>query len=262
MAEDRTIGLGSGLAGFILIITIGWALAAVLMLSGTLTNANQINARVKLVNEPLRPIDKHLATIRLVARTGRLTAKIEKAAKPLSGELAQVIAAAGHIDSHVASILTKAQSINQVVTAINTTVHGIGTNVQGIGANVQSIHASVAAVGADVASIHSRVATIDRVVGPIGAQDGSINANVTRIEDNLSKVLPTARSIRIGVEAINVKAVKIVDVVALIKSDFDTILATVGTDVGGGTILGHANSIDCSRLINLTGKTAQCVVAR
>jgi hypothetical protein len=43
-----------------------------------------------------------------------------------------------------------------------------------------------------------------------------------------------------------------------IKSDFDGILTNVGTANGTATVVGHANSIDCSAVINLLGKSTDC----
>ncbi len=293
MREERTIGLGSGLAGVVLVIVIAWALAAVLMLTGTLTNARQINRRVKLVNAQVGPIDNNLASVKLAGRTGRIAKKIDLAAEPLSGELNQVITTAGSINTKVGSILSKAQSINGVVTAINTTAnainananainakahsinatvhsinanalsinataHSINSNVHSINSHVQAIGGSVASIGGNVASIHARVVAIQGVVGPARATDRSINANVTRIHNNLGKILTTANAARHGIMGINQRADVVIGLVRALKGDFDIILAGVGTALNTPTILGHANSIDCSRLLNFLGPTTGC----
>lgn len=286
MREERTIGLGSGLAGVVLVIVIAWALAAVLMLTGTLTNARQINRRVKLVNAQVGPIDNNLASVKLAGRTGRIAKKIDLAAENLSGELNQVITTAGSINTKVGSILSKAQSINGVVTAINTTAnainananainakanainanahsinataHSINNNVHSINSHVQAIGGSVASIGGNVASIHARVVAIQGVVGPARATDRSINANVNRIDGNLGKILTTANAARHGIMGINQRADVVIGLVRALKGDFDIILAGVGTALNTPTILGHANSIDCSRLLNSAGPTTGC----
>jgi len=291
--EERTIGLGSGLAGVVLVIVIAWALAAVLMLTGTLTNARQINRRVKLVNAQVGPIDNNLASVKLAGRTGRIAKKIDLAAEPLSGELNQVITTAGSINTKVGSILSKAQSINGVVTAINTTAkainananainatvhsinatvhsinanalsinataHSINSNVHSINSHVQAIGGSVASIGGSVASIRARVVAIQGVVGPARATDRSINANANRIYGNLGKILTTANAARHGIMGINQRADVVIRLVRALKGDFDIILAGVGTALNTPTILGHANSIDCSRLLNFLGPTTGC----
>lgn len=266
MREQRPpIALGPGLAGAILVIVVAWALAAVLMLTGTLTNAREINRRVKLVNAQVGPIYKNLAFVKLAQRTGRISAKIRLAAQNLSTELNQVIASAGDIDTKVASILTKARSINGTVgsingnvVAINGNAHAINGTVHSINSNVQSISASVASIGGRVASIHSRVDTVAGAVGPVGAHDKSINADVTLIRARLGTTLTTAQSIRGGVVGINNHADAVIALAQALKGDFDNVISTVGTAINTATILGHANSIDCSALINLLGPTQSC----
>lgn len=247
--EERR-GPGPGLAGIILIIVIAWALAAVVMLTGTLVNARQIDHRVTEVNRQVDPIEGHTAFIKLAATTAAVTTQIRQAAQPLSGELAQVVAAATQINGRVTSILSRAQSINGAVTSINASAHSINTSVQSINTNVQSISGHVASVGSDVASIHSRVGTVATAVGPVGATDSSINGDVSGIDSRLARTLSTAHSIRTGVIGINNRAQTVIDLVALLKADFDPILAAVGTVLGTPTILGHANSIDCAPLIH------------
>jgi methyl-accepting chemotaxis protein len=228
------------------------------MLAGTLTNARQIRHRVTLVNQQVGPIDKNLENVALAGRTGRIAQQINLAAKDLSGDLNQVIDVAGKIDQKASSILTTARSINGVVTSINSVARGINATVQSIGSNVSSIGASVASIGGSVASIHGRVATIEGVVGPTGAQDGSINANVTRIHDNLGTTLGRVVSIRDGVVAINGRADTIIGLSKALHGDLSSVFSIVGSGLRTATILGHANSIDCARLINLLGRTQSC----
>lgn len=265
MQEGHRVGLGPGLAGFVLVVVVAWALAAVLLLTGTLTNARQINNRVKLVNAQVGPIDQNLSFVKLAGTTGRVSGEILQAARPLSGQATQIITAAGHIQRNASAILTTARSINGVVhqingnaTAINGTVHAIGGNVSSIGSSVSSISSSVSSIGGNVGSIHSRVATVEGAVGPVGATDKSINADVTSIHSSLAKINTTAHSIRPGIVAINGRADVIIGLSQLLKSDFDNVLALVGTTIGTPTILGHANSIDCAPLINLLGATQSC----
>jgi phage-related protein len=251
--EPRNTGLNAALAGVILVVVIAWALAAVVMLTGTLTNARQIEHRVKLVNAQVDPIKKHTAFIALAHKTLGLTAQIKSAAAPLSGELAQVLASAGQINLRVGTILSTARSINGVVTSINSAAHSIGSSVGAIGASVSSISSSVSSIAGSVNSIHSRVSSVLASVGT-GAR-GSISGDVNGIDARLSRVLSEAHSIRSGVIGINNRASTSIGAVGLIKGDFDAILSVVGTVLGTPTILGHANSIDCSPLLV---KTQDC----
>lgn len=308
MRESREpIGLGPGLAGFVLVLVIAFALAAVLMLTGTLTNAKEINRRVKLVNAQVDPIDKNLAFVKLAKTTGQISGRIRVAAQNLSMEAGQIITVAGRINSKAASILTRANSINGKVKAINGSVNTIngsvlaingtarsingnvlainGTahailgnadaingNVQSIGGNVQSISGSVGSIGGHVNSIHALAGTIQGAVGPIGGGGTAINAEVRKINPKLSTINTVAQGIRgagpvngtdigpgsFGVSGINNRASAVIRAVKPIKGDFDKIQSVVGLP-NTDTILGHANSIDCSQVINVVGPSQACV---
>jgi hypothetical protein len=250
-------GFGPVYAGVVLVVVVLWALIAVVLLTGTLINARQIESRVKQVNAAVDPIQGHTAQINLAKRTVVLTSEIKAAANPLSGQLQQVIVAAGNIDRHVVSILSHAQAIGGVVATIGSTVQAIGSNVQGIGSSVASISHSVSSINSSVNGIHSDVSTVYGNVGQFNAGT-SISTDVNGISGTLDHVLPVATSIRNGIIGINNRAVTILSEVKLIHSDFVQILSGVGTAVGTPTILGHANSIDCSKIINLLGKTSGC----
>ena len=250
-------GFGPMYAGLVLVIVVLWALIAVVLLTGTLINARQIQARVKQVNTAVDPVKGHTKFIALARKTVVLTAQIKAAANPLSGQLAQVITDAARIDSHVASILSHAQAIGGVVSTINSTVHSIGSNVSGIGSSVSSISSSVSSINNSVNGIHSDVTSVYGAVGQFTAGT-SISTDVNSISSTLDNVLPVAHSIRSGIIGINNRATTIISEVRLIYGDFQAIVASVGTTLGTPTILGHANSIDCATLINLLGATNAC----
>jgi hypothetical protein len=249
--QRPTLGLAPALPGIVLVIVIAWALAAVLILTGTLINAREIKDDVTVINNQVSPIDKDLQSVALAAQTVDISSRINTAAQPLTGQAAQIISAARRIDTSARSILNTAGSINQTVHQINgTVVHIEGT--------VVSIHGAVEAIGGDVGSIFglveqigARVANIHRLVGTQNATgDQSIHANVQRILQTFVDLDPVTMSIDSGVAAINGRADRAIGLAAGIKSDFDQILAQVGTDISQNSILGHANSIDCSRLLN------------
>lgn len=151
-----------GLAGTVLIITIAWALSAVLMLTGTLVAAQQIDDQVEVILGEVSPIDKDLDSVRLAEETNRIASEILDAAEPLSGQLDQVIASVGTIDKSVEDILGTARTINGTVKDINSTATGIGSTVDSIGGNVSSILSVVRSIEAGVTAINGRA---DVVVG-------------------------------------------------------------------------------------------------
>ena len=278
--RSATLGLAPALPGIVLVVVIVWALAAVLMLTGTLTNAREIDKTLPLITSQTNPIDKDLDSIKLAADTVRLTKRIDAAAKPLSDKADRIINVAVSIDGRVASILGTAVSINDTAKAINANVRAINSDVSAISDSVvsinntvDSIESNVLTINDTVSSIESRVFTINgRVrsifskVGPPGATNSSIKGSVSRILRTFRSLEPETRSIDSGVAAINRRADRAIVTVRALKSDFGPIARIVGSGdpgpghntSGPGTIHGHANSIDCSRLINILGPTEYC----
>jgi methyl-accepting chemotaxis protein len=263
----RRLAEESGIAGLVLVIVIAWALAAVLMLTGTLINAREIDDQVKVINTQVTPIDKDLNNVALLKRTTQLTIRIRKAAKPLSGQLDQVIGAARQIDRSAKSILNTAGDINQTAKTIHGTVFDINDTARSINAVVTSIHGNVSSINGSVNSIHGRVVAINSTVA---AGPNSINGLVRTIQGSIRRILTTAHTIDNGgstggVAGINRRADAGISTVAGIRTDLANVLTQVGRTGAGGhgsggnaTIHGHANSIDCSRVINLLGPTAFC----
>ena len=267
--RSATLGLSTMLPGLVLVILIFWALAAVLMLTGTLINAREIDETVDVINQQVAAsdgIDEDLDNVKLAAETNRLTIRIRRRAAPLTGQANQIIRAASSIDRTADSILSTAGSINDTAGSINSTVRSIGGNVSSINGTVVSIHGLVQGIGADVFAINRTARSIDQRVGPVNATGGtSINASVRRILSDLTGVNTEVRQIDRGVAAINGRADRAIAGARGIKGDFVGILTQVGLGSpaghrsgGGAGIHGHANSIDCAALINLVGATQYC----
>ncbi len=274
-----TLGLAPILPGLVLVLVIVWALAAVLMLTGTLVNAREIDDTIPLIQNQVSPIDSNLDNVKLAAETARISGEIRKSAAPLSDQAGRIIVVATNIDRNVASILETATAINQTAKAINGNVRSINGKVRAINGNAVSINdtvgsilgnaleinRSVDSIGVRVTSINATVGSIFGRVGPVGARNGSIKASVGRILGTFRRLHPETKSIDSGVAAINRRARGAIAGVAALKSDFGPIAVLVGlgsTDAhnteGPGNIHGHANSIDCSPLITSVGPTGYC----
>ena len=280
--RSATLGLAPALPGIVLVVVIVWALAAVLMLTGTLVNAREINDAVPLINSQVLPIDEDLDNVELAEETARLTEQIREAAAPLSDQADRILQVAGNIDRNAASILVTARAINDTANTINGNVLSINDTVGAINSNVVSINGRVDSIGGSVASIGSRVSTVGGNVGSINARVGSILANVgprdaadgdsirasvRSILARLTELEPETRSIDEGVAAINRRADAGIQSVGLIQGDLAAVRTLVGRVPGDpqlhnrdgtGTIHGHANAINCSRLINVLGPTDYC----
>ena len=270
------MGLATMLPGLVLVILIFWALAAVLMLTGTLINAREIDDTVDVINTQVSPIDEELNNVKVLEETTRSTTKILAAAEPLSGQADQIIGAAGRIDKNAKSILGTAGSINKTAKSINGTAKSINGTVKSINGTVNSIGSTVVSINGTVNSIGSRVSSINGLagsiltsVGPSNATDAtSIKASVGRILGSLRDIDRDTKSIDPGVAAINLRASKGIVEVRGIDDDLERVLANVGFGLGPGGpdhgtpgnagIHGHTNSIDCSPLVNSAGATSYC----
>lgn len=289
-SQRATLGLAPWMPGIFLIIIVFWALAAVMMLTGTLINAREIDDDVKVINNQVLPIDRELDNVKLAGETAKISARILTAAKPLSGQLTQVNEAAKSINGRARDILDTAGSINRTAKTINSTarsinatvasingtvvsinsqVVSIGGTVGSIGRSVASIHGTVRSINRNVTTIRSTVRSIFQKVGPVNAGGGnSINASVARIEGTLATLTPVTRSIDSGVAAINGRADRGIGGAAGLHSDLSAVSAQVGLGIVNGApdhgsptrsqIHGHANSIDCAPLVNLAGPTQYC----
>ena len=230
-----------GLAPTILIIIVVWAVAAVLMLTGTLVAARQIDDRVNNdITVSVPEIDKDTDNVKLAARTAEIAKDILPAVDNISNQLTRVEDEATSINRRVPQILSTARSINgtvrqierEVVGQIGPTVQGIGGSVQSIGAHVQSIHGSVRSIRASGGGILSTVA------GSGGIERGVANIN--------------ARADR-GIAVVGAIAQDLEDVLLEVGPGHEQVDET-GRFAGGASIHGHANSIDC-RIQALTSVT-------
>ncbi|MDQ3850130.1 MAG: hypothetical protein M3296_05905 [Actinomycetota bacterium] len=234
-----------GMAPLVLVIVIVWALLSVLLLTGTLLAARSIDRSVGRVIKPhLKTIRGDTAGIRLAGSTARLTTRIERGTKPLSGELDRTIKAAKPIDRKLKQILVKVGSINQTAGTIN-------GNVLSIGATVGSIHGTLLGVNTTVHGILSSAQSINRSAHGINGSVHSIQGHLSRTLSSTHSIISHVRSIDGKVARANGQAKSIIDAAPGIAGDLHTVLGIVGTGTQHSptTISGHANSIDCSNLL-------------
>lgn len=178
-----------GLAGTALVIIISWALAAVLMLTGTLIAAQQIDDRVATIVNEVSPIDEDLDSVELAVDTNRIARGILDAAEPLSGQLDDVIGSVGGISPSVDEILTTAGSINDTVLDIGDNARSIGSTVDGIHSNLSAVLGEVRTIESGVTAINIKAATaislvtgirsdLDQVLALLQGHGTPANANI------------------------------------------------------------------------------------
>jgi len=263
---------GRGLGGIVLVLVIAWALAAVLLLTGTLIAANQIDTRVANIDTSVNGANQNLDAVRLAARTGRVAGRIRESAAPLSGQFTQIMASVGGIDRSAGSIFVTAGAINRNADSINVNVRSIGGRVGSIDRSVGSINGRVRSIRSNAGSINARVgairsnalsierrvrginrsarsintsvASINTSAGSINTSGGSISRGVVPINSTARLILSISPSIDVGANGINVRAHRVAEIVGNdILPDTNEIL-----DEAGEVDL-HANSIDCSATV-------------
>ena len=210
----------AGIAGKILVGVVAWALGAVLLLTTTLVNAQQIDNRVDRITHTVGPIDHDTDSVALAVQTNETAQKILAAAKPLSGQAEQIVQATASIDGTAKSI--------------DTAVGQIGESVRGIDGNARSINATVVDINKTVKDINGTAKTIGATVNSIGGHVGSIGGAVHGIAASLNVVLDNVRSIRgdhtvpegfgTGLAGINRRADAAIALVQRIKGDLGNIL--------------------------------------
>jgi hypothetical protein len=235
-----------GLPQVVLAILLAWALTAVLILTGTLINAREIDRRVVYINSVLAPINKHVGYIALAGKTNVIASKILAAVPTLAPGLAKTD--------------TDVKDINRTVKTILSTAKQINTKVIGIGGTVAPIHSTVLTINSTVTSIHSLVVgSITPKLTKTGSDVSHIHSDVVSILNTARDILTTARDgIGTAVVSINGKADSILGAVngsgQQILPNFIAIDGLVGKEpTSPHTINGHANSIDCAAIFNLGG---------
>lgn len=138
----------AGVVGANLVVTLAFALFAVIQLTRTTIAAEQIDDRVEVITADVGQIDDELVNVPKLDETNRIAKEILSAAQPLSGRADEILTAARSIDGTVSQILGNATSIN-------------GT-VKGIRGNLGALQPVVRSINDGVAAINGRV---DRVIG-------------------------------------------------------------------------------------------------
>lgn len=231
-----------GLSALLLPVIVAWALAAVIILTGTLLAAHDIDDSVEVITSEVSAVDQDLDLIRLAEETDDIATRILNQVDPLPKELDKIIAIARQIDGVAGSILGKAREINGRVGEINARAASIRTNARAIQERAESIDTTVVAIFRTVSSINATVRNID---GTVQAIEGSVGGILRRFVATLD----VARSIDTGVAGINRRARTIIELEEPLKSDLGRTLFQIGPGHrepdGQKTLHGHANGIDC-----------------
>jgi methyl-accepting chemotaxis protein len=234
-----------GMSPVVLVILIAWALLSVMFLTGTLLAARSIDRSVAVIKPNVDEIGTDAGFIAQAKTIQETSTKINKAAAPLTGSLATTLQVASKgIDPKLKTILGKVGQINSVAGEINGTVLQIGSTVDQIYGNASSINTTVHAIGSKGRTILNSAQTINGSARSILSSGNSILSRVNSIDKAVANIVTGLASP--------------IDTTALaIKQDFIGIDARVGQEGRSGafasTVVGHANSIDCSLPVGLLG---------
>ena len=165
-----------GQTGIALVIIVAWALAAVLMLTGTLVAAQQIDSRVADIVEDTGPIKTETGFVRELEQTNRTVEGILAAVNPLTDRVKAIDDSAKNIDKNVKTILSLAQSINSTVNTIN----GNASSILGV---VREIATGPSTLGG-VRAINQRIDVALVPVRGIKADTGTIR-NEVKVGDGI-----------------------------------------------------------------------------
>lgn len=165
-----------GIVAVNLVVTIAFALFAVIMLSKTTIAAQQIDDRVKIITTEVGP-GSNVSRLNETAILNTVADRADQilvAAKPLSGQANDILVAAKSIDDTVSKINANAGEINSTVKSIN-------GSLKTLAPVVDQIHQGII-------DIDNR---LDRVIAPVGGVRGDldqVNTLVASIDVHLRSV--------------------------------------------------------------------------
>lgn len=223
-----------GVVGLNLVLTICFALYAVIMLSSTTLSAKRIDDHVKVIVTEVGPGSNvsRLDETQKLNTIGKTAEDILAAAKPLSGQAQKIIEVSASIDNTVSAILANANEINATVNSIGNTASALLPVVRNINGDESDNDRT------------GGVSLINRHVGPGYTLNVSAPGSIT-LEDG------TSRPISYSGPSAN-------EVVASISSnlgDANQVLGTAGVPghTGFPSVHLHVNSIDCALGSGLLG---------
>lgn len=180
-----------GIVGLNLVLVVGFAFYAVIMLSRTTLAANSIDDHVKVIVEEIGPGSNisRLEETQQLDSVGATAERILAASRPLSGQTQEILDTVRKIDTTAAGINGNVGEINSSVRSIGATTSQLlpvveAINGQGSSATqssgVAGINLRADAVLPEVAGIRSDLAGVAEAVGGDGTAN-TVDAHVNSI---------------------------------------------------------------------------------
>ena len=162
----------------LLVVVLVVVLIAVVLLQRTAWTAESINHKAANISKTGRGINDNTDSILQLVHTNQLGTSILNSAKPLQGQLSQVVDLANSIDNLGKSINGTALTINSTAKAINGSAGAINGTANGINSTASSILAIANQIKAGVAHINQSVDTTLGIAGQIrGDADVIVSGN-------------------------------------------------------------------------------------
>lgn len=140
----------AGLAGKVLVGVVAWALGAVLLLTATLVNAQQIDNRVDRITHTVGPIDHDLDSVELAKKTSETVNSID-------GNVGSIGGAVRGIAASLDAVLGTARGIR----GDHAVTDGFGTGIAGINRRADAAIAFVQLIKGDSGNILASVKKIE-----------------------------------------------------------------------------------------------------
>jgi uncharacterized protein YoxC len=166
-------------SALLLIVVLVVVVIAVVLLQRTASTAEAINKKAATIAQTGRGINDNTDSILQLTRTNQLGTSILNSAKPLQGQLAQVVDLANSINGLASSINGSAGTIDNTAKAINGSAGAINSTANGINSTASSILSVANSIKSGVAQINTNLDTTIGVAQQIKGDTGVINGGLT-----------------------------------------------------------------------------------
>jgi methyl-accepting chemotaxis protein len=199
-SERGVVALTNGVVIAVVVIA---GIVSVTLLARTARAANRINHKAENIAKTGQGINTATDSVIQLSRTNETASSILNSAKPLQGQLAQVITLAQSVDGLAKSINSTAGTINSTGGTINGTAGTINGSAVKINGTAKTINGTAKSISGSATSINTSATTINATAKDINAQAAKIldvakriNDDVAQINRNLDGTISVAQAIK------------------------------------------------------------------
>ncbi len=199
--DGRAGGAGSGAGLFNLVSVVVLAVAvlavgiAAALLARTMAAAISIDKKAATIAQTATGINTATDSVLLLNRTNATAASILETAKPLDGQVGEIVTLANDIDGLGKSIDGTAGTINNTAGAINTTAGTINGTAKEINTNASSINSTAGTINGTATGINATAAAILDVAQRIDKDAETITVTLDKTLGIVNAVLVDTNNI-------------------------------------------------------------------